>query len=124
MTVLLCALCLTLQSAINAGDVDGALSYFSENAVVIQPRIGGMPQVYVGRDQIRWWLGAMAAQHATFETLGDPQETASPVHWSWTLSVDAYRQSGVETLTLDADAVLADRDHVDALRISLTPESA
>jgi hypothetical protein len=118
MNTLLCALCLALQTAINAGDVDGALSYFADNAVVIQPRIGGMPQVYVGRDQIRWWLGALAAQHADFEMLD------SHVQWASTMGIDTFRQLGMDALALDTDAVLADPQHVEALRISLTPASA
>jgi hypothetical protein len=124
LTTLICALCLALQTAINAGDVDGAQSYFADNAVVIQPRIGGMPEVYVGRDQIRWWLTAMAAQHADFEMLDNPRQIDTGVQWASTMRIDAYRQLGINALTLDADAVLADPQHFEALRISLTPASA
>jgi hypothetical protein len=45
-----------LRTAMNASDTDAAVDLFTDDAVLIQPRIGGMPQVYVGREQIRWWM--------------------------------------------------------------------
>src|SRR4051794_30399389 len=53
-----------LRSAINSEDPSSAAMLFAEDAVVIQPRLGGLPQTYVGREQIRFWLRALASQHA------------------------------------------------------------
>src|SRR5206468_3944977 len=52
-----------LRAALNASDVDSALHLFASDAVVIQPRIGGFPQIYVGQEQIRWWLRNLVTQH-------------------------------------------------------------
>src|SRR5436190_2152503 len=57
----------TLRSAINAGYVDAVVELFEPDAVVIQPRIGGLPQIYVGQAQIRWWLQRLMAQHVRFD---------------------------------------------------------
>ena len=124
MQQLLCAVCLALQAAINTGDVDRGLGYFAPNAVVIQPRLGGMPQVYVGRDQIRWWLTSMSAQHARIEPLTEAEMNRGHLRWSQTLTIDAFRQLELERVAMDADVVLLDDDHIASLATVLTPESA
>ena len=124
MPELFCAVCLALQIAINSGDVDRGASYFAPGAVVIQPRIGGMPQVYVGRDQIRWWLARMSAEHARIEPLDEPELSRGHVRWSESLSLDVFRNVGVERVDLDADVVLSHDELIDSLTTVLTPDSA
>src|SRR5215831_8625274 len=106
MQQLLCAACLALQAAINSANVDDATDLFATNAVVIQPRIGGMSQVYVGRDQIRWWLTNLTSQHASIESIGETQLSWGHVRWPERLSIDTYRSLGLDQLELQADLVL------------------
>lgn len=124
MQQLLCAVCLALQAAINSGDVERGESYFAPNAVVIQPRIGGMPQIYVGRDQIRWWLTSMTAQHAYVESIGEPELSRGHVHWPETLSIDAFRQMGMDRVVLDTDVRLTNSEQIESLTTILTPGAA
>ena len=47
----------------NAYDVESSTDLFADDAVVIQPHVGGLPQIYLGQEQIRWWLRNLVAQH-------------------------------------------------------------
>src|ERR1700716_4148458 len=72
----------TLHLAINTNDLESSIALFADDAVVIQPRIGGLPQIYVGREQIRWWLRNLAAQHVSWALSEEPQFLGSRVRWS------------------------------------------
>jgi hypothetical protein len=124
MEQLLCAACLALQAAINSGNVDGATDLFATNAVVIQPRIGGMSQVYVGRDQIRWWLTNLTSQHASIESIGETQPSWRHVRWPERLSIDTYRSLGLDQLELEADLVLDADGRIESFTTVLTPTAA
>src|SRR5207248_4583143 len=97
-----------LHVSLNAYDVEASLSVFAADAVVIQPRIGGLPQIYVGREQIRWWLNNLAAQHAQFDQSVASEAIGAHVRWSESLSVDAFRQVGLASVEVESDAVLDD----------------
>jgi hypothetical protein len=114
----------TLHASLNAYDVEGSLSMFAADAVVIQPRIGGLPQIYVGREQIRWWLRNLAAQHAQFSRSVSPEADGAHVRWSESLSVDAFRQIGLASVEVESDVVLDDSGRIDSLTTVLTPRSA
>jgi hypothetical protein len=114
----------TLHASLNAYDVEGSLSVFAADAVVIQPRIGGLPEIYVGREQIRWWLRNLAAQHAQFDRPVSLDANGAHAHWSESLSVDAFRQIGLASVEVESDVVLDERGHIDSLTMVLTPHSA
>jgi hypothetical protein len=114
----------TLHTSLNAYDVDGSLAVFAADAVVIQPRIGGLPQIYVGRDQIRWWLRNLAAQHAQFGRSVSPEADGARVRWSESLSLDAFRQIGLASVEVESDVVLDETGRIDSLTTVLTPRSA
>jgi hypothetical protein len=113
-----------LHTAINVHDIDLGLEAFAEDAVVIQPRIGGLPQVYVGRQEIRWWLRAQAAQHAQWTLLSEPEMVGDQVRFSHALGIDAFRDKGFETVTVDSDIVIDEDGRIRSLRTVLTPEAA
>jgi hypothetical protein len=114
----------TLRSSLNAYDVEGSLSVFAEDAVVIQPRIGGLPQTYVGREQIRWWLRNLAAQHAQFGGAASAEVNGAHVRWSEFLSADAFRQLGLAAVEIESDVVLDETGFIDSFTTVLTPRSA
>jgi hypothetical protein len=114
----------TLHASLNAYDVEGSLSAFASDAVVIQPRIGGLPPIYVGREQIRWWLRNLAAQHAQFGRSVSPEANGAHVRWSEFLSVDAFRQIGLASVEVESDVVLDDGGRIESLTTVLTPRGA
>jgi hypothetical protein len=114
----------TLRTSLNAYDVEGSLAVFAADAVVIQPRIGGLPQIYVGREQIRWWLRNLAVQHAQFGRSVSSEANGAHVRWSEALSVDAFRQIGLASVEVESDVVLDEAGRIDSLTTVLTPRSA
>jgi hypothetical protein len=114
----------SLESSINAYDVDGAASLFTDDAIVIQPRIAGLPQIYVGQEQIHWWLRGLVAQHVHFQVTDAPRLAGDHLQWSDRFSVDAFRQLGLEAVPIESDAVLGPDERIASLRTSLTPEAA
>jgi hypothetical protein len=114
---------LSWQTALNAHDVERSVSVFSEDAVVIQPKVGGLPQVFVGRDEITWWVRNLVAQGVQVELLHEPRLDGDRVAWVGTLSVDAYRGLGVPYTETASEAVLSD-GQISSLTTVLTPAGA
>jgi hypothetical protein len=114
----------TLHAAVNAYDVDRTVGLFADDAVVVQPRIGGLPQVYVGQDQIRWWQRRLVGQHVHIELAGVPRLAGTHVRWTDHFSVDAFRDLGLEVIDIDSDAVLSLNGRIQSLIGVLTPEAA
>jgi hypothetical protein len=113
-----------LHMALNAGDVDGSVQLFSSQAVVIQPRIGGFPQVYVGEDQIRWWLNTLVRMHARWNVVEAPSLVGDRVRWSDSFTLDAFQQMRVVAADITSEAVLADDGRISSLTMVFTPATA
>jgi hypothetical protein len=114
----------TLHSAINTNDLESSSALFADDAVVIQPRVGGLPQIYVGRDQIGWWVRNLAAQHTHWTVAADPQFAGKHVRWSDMLSMDAFREQGLAAVAVDNDVVLNDEQRIESLTTVFTPQAA
>jgi len=114
-----------LRAAMNAYDVETSVDLFTDDAVLIQPRLGGMPQVYVGHEQIRWWLRSLFAQHAHFDVPDSPERAVGhDVRWTERFSIDVFRQVDVDAVDLESEAVLAPDGRFDSLTTVLTPGAA
>jgi hypothetical protein len=113
-----------LRTALNAADIDAASALFSDDAVVIQPRIGGLPQLYAGQQQLRWWLAGLAQQHASFGESPPAALVGGHYRWPSQMGVDALRQLGLETVDVESDITLAADGRIDALIIVYTPGAA
>jgi hypothetical protein len=113
-----------LRSAINSNNPTIAVSLFTEDAVVIQPRIGGMAQIYVGQEQISFWLRTLTAQHAQLELRSPIAYNGNHARWSETLAVDAFQQLGVEPLEIVSEAVLSGDGQIESLTSSFSPQAA
>ena len=109
------------HTAVNAYDIDASASLFADDAVVVQPRVGGLPQIYVGLEQIRWWHRGLVGQHVHFELVGAPLRAGTHVRWIDHFSVDAYRDLGLEAIDIESDAVLAQDGRIRSLVSVLTP---
>jgi hypothetical protein len=114
---------LSWQAALNAHDVERSVSVFTDDAVVIQPRVGGLPQVFVGREEITWWLRNLVAQGVQVEVYHEPVVDRGRATWVGTLSVDAYRGLGVEAAETVSEAVLRG-GQISSLTTVLTVEGA
>jgi ketosteroid isomerase-like protein len=113
-----------LSAALDAGDVDQASRLFADDAVVIQPRVGGLPQVSVGSAQINWWLSNLVQQHVRWDPDSTPEVVGNRVEWLHTFGVDAFRQLGMAPVEVDSEIVLTDDGRIESLRTSFTPNGA
>ncbi len=118
----------TFESALNSGDIETAADQFADDAVVVEPRIGGLPEIYVGHDQIRWWLRNLMAQHAalvdeTLQRLGRSDQHVS-TRWTTWISIDAFRQLGLDAVAVDCTAEFNSDGRVASLTMTLTPPAA
>jgi ketosteroid isomerase-like protein len=111
-------------AALNAGDVDGALSYLADDAVLtfIPPPIPGDDGIFSGKDEIRgWYEGLVAAQGVT--TKGDctvEGEQVTCLHDKYT---DADLQKmGVDYLEMEWVATVRD-GKIQGYTATMTPES-
>jgi hypothetical protein len=114
----------SLHAAINTYDVAGATAVFTDDAVVIQPRIGGLPQTCVGREQIGQWLRDLAEQHVRWNISGRVERMEAHVHWSDVFSLDAFDNLGLGGVEVESNAVLAQDGRIESLTTVLTPHGA
>lgn len=85
-----------MTAAINAHDVDGALAYFAEDAVLHVP--GQQPNTYVGKAQIRVWLQDDVDHNISVETEA-VQVAGETVTGTARVANDALREGGVRHVT-------------------------
>jgi len=83
-----------LTKAINAKDLEAALAYYAEDAVVTSVS----PEPFKGKEEIRIWLEGMFADNFYVETeIVDVQDNV--VTGVDTMSMDSMKFYGIETLT-------------------------
>src|SRR5262249_3596528 len=91
---------------------------------VIQPRVGGLPEIYVGQEQIRWWLNSLVAQHAAFGAPTATEVANGHARFTETFSADAFRQLGVGDVEVECDVEVNAEQRIRSMRWVLTPDSA
>jgi len=111
-------------TSIDAYDLDASVALFSDDAVVIQPHMGGLRELYVGSAQVRWWLRNLFAQHVHLSMLGRPRADSGHILFSELLAVDAYRQLGLAEVEVESDVVLARDSRISSLTTTLSPAAA
>ena len=114
-----------LDSALNRGDVDGAVAFFTQDAVVIHvATAGASPRVFVGRDQLRWWLQTLVVQHVRLERAGLPlRADSTSLDWQGSVGLDSLRQLGIDSLPTRSSATI-DNGELSSLTIVPTAEAA
>jgi hypothetical protein len=95
-------LAVQFESALNHGDVDGALAMFVDGAEVKIP-----PDVYVGEAQIRGWLEYLAANNFAVEP-GSRHPSGDRVTWPLVVRSDHLTRLGLTSL--DGSSTLVARD--------------
>jgi len=114
----------TCPTALITRDVDECLASFSEDAVVIQPPVGGLPQIYVGHGQIRWWLTQLVELNTSFAAREPAELDRGRLRWTATFSSDPLRHLGFDAVEVASVAELDEDGRLQSLTTVYTPATA
>jgi ketosteroid isomerase-like protein len=118
--------------ALNAGDIDGALSYLADDAVVqILPPAPGTSGVFTGKEEVRGWYEAVVGQNGV-TTLSDCQIEGETVTCVNTYAEDSFRSLGIDSVVGEWVAVVREgklqsytftmsEESLAALMVAMTP---
>ncbi len=82
--------------ALNAGDIDAALSYLADDAVVqIVPAAPGTSGIFTGKGEVRGWYETIVGQHGV-TALSDCQVDGETVTCVNTYAEDSFRSLGID----------------------------
>jgi ketosteroid isomerase-like protein len=115
------AVILAMNDLCNAGDVEGVLALFTDDAVV-----QNMPQpdgtgLYRGIDAIRAWFAPQIQRHLHV-TSQNYQANGDTVTWETTLTEDELQAVGIESMDVTAEAVVRS-GRIASFNITPTPEA-
>jgi hypothetical protein len=92
--------------ALNAGDIDAALSYLADDGVVqIVPPAPGTSGVFTGREEVRGWYETVVGQNGV-TTLSDYQVDGETVTCVNTYAEDSFRSLGIDSVVGEWVAVV------------------
>jgi hypothetical protein len=92
--------------ALNAGEIDAALSYLADDAVVqIVPPAPGTSGIFTGKGEIRGWYETVVGQHGV-TTLSDCQVDGETVTCVNTYAEDSFRSLGIDSVVGEWVAVV------------------
>jgi hypothetical protein len=129
-----------LYAALNAHDVNGAITLFADDAILddpfhivcptvfVHPTCGLMTSnlesavPYVGRVQIRGWLEWLIGQNIHVGQISDLHVAGLNASWFFVISLDRYRRLGIDQLSAYAQSLIQD-GKFRVLAIGLTSES-
>jgi ketosteroid isomerase-like protein len=95
-------------AALNAGDIDGALSYVADDAVVtIVPPAPGTSGVFTGKGEVQGWYETTVGEHGV-TTLSDCQVDGETVTCINTYAADSITAMGIDSLVAEWVAVVRD----------------
>ncbi len=110
------------NAASNAGDLDGMLAYFADDATLttLPPPPAPAPSVFAGKEQIRAWLAPqIPGLHVAPRNL---QMRGTTVTWEATITADMFRQLGIDSFEVAAEAIVA-AGKLQSMTVTQTPES-
>lgn len=112
-----------LIHAVNERDLDGVMTYFPDEAVLmVEPALPGSPlQTYRGEEQIASWFQQFFGEHLEL-TAADIRVSGNRVSWEGTMSADRFAGMGVDPVRVRGQAIF-DGSLITALTLTLTPES-
>jgi hypothetical protein len=95
-------------AALNAGDIDGALSYLADDPVVtIVPPAPGTSGVFTGKAEIRGWYEGIVGEHGV-TALSDCQVDGETVTCVNTYTGDSFASLGIDSVVAEWVAVVRD----------------
>ena len=108
--------------ALNAGNMDDALSYVADDAVVtIVPPSPGTSGVFAGQAEIRAWYEAMGGQHGV-TTLSDCRVDGETVTCVDTYAEDSLRSIGLDSVAAEWVAIVRE-GKLQSYTFAMTDES-
>lgn len=107
-----------LSAALSAGDVEGALALFAEDAVVTDPLAGQ----FVGKAQIRNWVQGVVAQNAKIEA-SNFQVSGNKITYSARVALPDLQRLGIAALEGTSE-VTVQGDKIKSFAFTLSPTSA
>jgi ketosteroid isomerase-like protein len=117
------AVILAMNDLCNAGDLEGVLALFSDDAVLRNLPPPDPPEIGLlnGIQEIRAWFAPQIQHHLhvisqNYQTAGDT------VTWDTTISEDTLRAVGIDSLEVMAEAIVQD-GKITSFSITPTPES-
>jgi hypothetical protein len=110
-----------LDAQWNAHDVDGALAYYTDDAVVtLNPPPPGQPAVSQGKAAVRDFI---VANIPGFQIESrEPEVSGDRARWLGRLSNDGFRQLGLAGLEIVTEATFRG-DKVSSFTVTFTPEA-
>jgi ketosteroid isomerase-like protein len=94
--------------ALNAGDIDGALSYLADDVVVqVLPPAPGTTGVFTGKEEVRGWYETVVGQNG-LTVLSDCQIDGETVTCVNTYAEDSFKSIGIDSVVAEWVAVVRD----------------
>jgi ketosteroid isomerase-like protein len=110
------------NDASNSGDIERVLAFFSDDAVIrtVPPPPPPASEISTGKQQIREWfepqLPNLHVASSNLKTSGDT------VTWDATVSGDMFRQQGIDSFDVMAEAVVKG-GKITSFTVTQTPEA-
>ena len=109
------------NDALNQGQIDVALSYLAENAVVtIVPPPSGSG-IFTGKSEIRAWYEGNTAQHSYNEMI-EVKVDGEKVTWTSKFIIDEWKKLGIEPLVYYGEGTIKG-GKIQSYTATLPPES-
>jgi hypothetical protein len=110
------------NDALNEGDVDAALEYLADDAVVtIVPPPPDMSGVFSGKDQIRGWYEGNVAQGG-FNEFVEIKVDGDKVSWVSKFGMEEWQKIGVDSLKTLGEGIFVD-GKFQSYTVTIPPES-
>ncbi len=111
-----------LVDVLNAGNVDAAIAFFTDDAMQTQtPPPSGTSGIRTGKDQIRGFYKGLIDDHFSVE-LSNVKTAGDKVTYTCTFSTDSYKKMGVAPLVTLEEAVFVG-GKIKSQTINVSPES-
>ena len=110
------------NEASNSGDVERVLAFFSDDATIrtVPPPQPPAPEIPTGKQQIReWFEPQMANLHVESRNM---RAGGDSVTWDATVSGDLFRQMGIDSFDVTAEAVVKG-GKITSFTVTQTPET-
>ena len=119
----LASLIKALVDVLNAGNVDAAVAFFTDDATQTQqpPPSAGQSGVRTGKEQIRGFYKGLIDDHFSVE-LSNVKVAGDKITYTCTFSTDSYKKLGVAPIVAVEDAVF-EGGKIKSKTITVTPES-
>ena len=105
-------------AAVNAGDLDRVMSYFADDAMVVNDGT-----TFTGKDQVRVFIKGALDDHIQTSYVGPLRVEGEKVTWLERDSADSLRQLGIATADSTGEAMVQG-GKIKSIIFTTTPESA